>query len=90
MKVGTNTASLFAQRALNGTANSLATSLRRLSSGLRVNSASDDAAGLAIASRMTTQVRGMSQAARNASDGISMLQTADGVIGTVTANLLRA
>lgn len=90
MKVGTNTPSLFAQRALNGTSNALASSLRRLSSGLRVNSASDDAAGLAIASRMTTQVRGMSEAARNASDGISMLQTADSVIGTVTANLQRA
>ena len=90
MKVGTNTPSLFAQRALSGTSNALANSLRRLSSGLRVNSASDDAAGLAIASRMTTQVRGMSQAARNASDGISMLQTADSVIATVTANLQRA
>ena len=90
MKIGTNIPSLFAQRALASTAFGLGESLRRLSSGLRVNSASDDAAGLSIASRMTSQLRGATQAARNASDGISMLQTADGVLGNVTANLQRA
>ena len=90
MKIGTNPNSLFAQRSLTSSAGDLATSLRRLSSGLRINSAGDDAAGLAIASRMTTQVRGMSQAARNASDGLSMLQTADSLLGGVAANLQRA
>lgn len=90
MKVGTNTNSLFAQRSLARSGGDLATSLQRLSSGLRINSASDDAAGLAIASRMTTQVRGMTQAARNASDGMSMLQTADSLLAGVASNLQRA
>jgi flagellin len=72
---------MSAQRSLSNTQNSLATSMARLSSGLRVNSAKDDAAGLAIAERMTSQVRGMNVAVRNANDGISMAQTAEGALG---------
>ena len=72
---------MSAQRSLSNTQNSLATSMARLSSGLRVNSAKDDAAGLAIAERMTSQVRGMNVAMRNANDGISMAQTAEGALG---------
>ncbi|MDB5819204.1 MAG: fliC, partial [Rhizobacter sp.] len=68
--INTNVASLNAQRNLAGSASSLATSMQRLSSGLRVNSAKDDAAGLAIAERMNTQVRGQTVAARNSNDGI--------------------
>src|SRR3990167_817726 len=68
---------------------SLSVSMQRLSSGLRVNSAKDDAAGLAIAERMTTQVRGMNAAIRNANDGISMSQTAEGAMGKVADSLQR-
>ena len=75
--INTNVASLNAQRTLSSSQNSLGTTLQRLSSGLRVNSAKDDAAGLAIAERMNTQVRGMSVASRNANDAISLAQTAD-------------
>ncbi|MFN9450342.1 MAG: flagellin FliC, partial [Rubrivivax sp.] len=70
--INTNVASLTAQRNLSGTQGSLATSMQRLSSGLRVNSAKDDSAGLAIADRMQAQVRGMNVAVRNANDAISL------------------
>jgi flagellin len=79
--INTNIPSLNAQRSLANTQNSLAVSMARLSSGLRVNSAKDDAAGLSIAERMTSQVRGMNVAMRNANDGISMSQTAEGALG---------
>ncbi|MEP5765410.1 MAG: flagellin [Halieaceae bacterium] len=87
--INTNIASLNAQRNLNGSQSSLATSLERLSSGLRINSAKDDAAGLAISERFSAQIRGLNQAARNASDGISLAQTAEGALGEVTNNLQR-
>jgi len=87
--INTNIASLNAQRNLNTSQNSLNTSLQRLSSGLRINSAKDDAAGLAISERMTSQVRGLNQASRNANDAISLSQTAEGALGTITANLQR-
>lgn len=76
--INTNIASLNAQRNLNTSQSSLAMSLQRLSSGLRINSAKDDAAGLAISERMTSQIRGLDQARRNANDGISLAQTAEG------------
>jgi len=87
--INTNIVSLNAQRNLNGSQASLAVSMQRLSSGLRVNSAKDDAAGLAIAERMSAQVRGMSVAARNANDGISLAQTAEGTLGKVSDSLQR-
>ena len=87
--INTNIASLNAQRNLNTSQSSLATSMQRLSSGLRVNSAKDDAAGLAIAERMSTQVRGLNVAIRNANDGISLAQTAEGAIGKVGDMLQR-
>lgn len=87
--IGTNVLSLNAQRNLNSSGSSLATSLQRLSSGLRINSAKDDAAGLAISNRMTAQIRGLNQAARNANDGISLAQTAEGDLGAVTKGLQR-
>jgi flagellin len=87
--INTNIASLNAQRNLNMSQSSLATSMQRLSSGLRVNSAKDDAAGLAIAERMNAQVRGMNVAIRNANDGISLAQTAEGALGKVSDSLQR-
>jgi flagellin len=87
--INTNNVSLNAQRNLNQSQSSLATSMQRLSSGLRVNSAKDDAAGLAIAERMNTQVRGLNVAARNANDGISLAQTAEGALGKVGDMLQR-
>ncbi len=87
--INTNIVSLNAQRNLNGAQASLASSMQRLSSGLRVNSAKDDAAGLAIAERMNAQVRGMSVAARNANDGISLAQTAEGALGKVSDSFQR-
>lgn len=87
--INTNIASLNAQRNLNTSQSSLNQALQRLSSGLRINSAKDDAAGLAIAERFTTQIRGLNQAARNANDGISLSQTAEGALGEVTNNLQR-
>ena len=87
--INTNISSLNAQRNLNASQSSLATSMQRLSSGLRVNSAKDDAAGLAIAERMNTQVRGLNVAARNANDGISLSQTAEGALGKVGDMLQR-
>ena len=81
--INTNLVSLNAQRNLSGSQSSLAVSMQRLSSGLRVNSAKDDAAGLAIAERMNSQVRGMGVAMRNANDAISLSQTAEGALGKV-------
>ena len=89
MTINTNLISLNAQRNLNGSQSSLATSMQRLSSGLRVNSAKDDAAGLAIAERMNAQVRGMNVAIRNANDGISLAQTADGALASINDSLQR-
>lgn len=87
--INTNVASLNAQRNLAMSQSSLQTSIQRLSSGLRVNSAKDDAAGLGIADRMTSQIKGLTVAARNASDGISLSQTAEGALGKVTDMLQR-
>jgi flagellin len=87
--INTNIVSLNAQRNLNMSQTSLATSMQRLSSGLRVNSAKDDAAGLAIAERMNAQVRGMNVAVRNANDGISLAQTAEGALSKVGDALQR-
>ena len=87
--INTNVVSLNAQRNLNSSQGALATSLQRLSSGLRINSAKDDAAGLAISERMSSQIRGLNQAVRNANDGISMSQTAEGALGEVGNNLQR-
>jgi len=87
--INTNVASLNAQRNLTTSQSALTTSLQRLSSGLRINSAKDDAAGLAISERMTSQIRGFNQAARNANDGISLAQTAEGALGEVANNLQR-
>ncbi len=87
--INSNIASLTAQRNLNTSQNSLNTSLERLSSGLRINSAKDDAAGLAISERFTSQIRGLNQAARNANDGISLAQTAEGALSEIGNNLQR-
>lgn len=88
-QINTNMFSLNAQRNLSSTQNALAQSIQRLSSGLRVNSAKDDAAGLAIAERMNAQVRGMNVAIRNANDGISLAQTAEGALGKIGDALQR-
>ena len=87
--INTNLNSLNAQRNLNSSQTSLAVSMQRLSSGLRVNSAKDDAAGLAIAERMNAQIKGMNVAARNANDGISLAQTAEGALGKISDALQR-
>lgn len=87
--INTNIASLNAQRNLNRSQSELGVSLQRLSSGLRINSAKDDAAGLAISERFTTQIRGLNQAARNANDGVSLAQTAEGDLAQITNNLQR-
>ena len=87
--INTNIASINAQRNLNTSQANLQTTLQRLSSGLRINSAKDDAAGLAISERFTTQIRGLTQAVRNANDGISLAQTAEGALGEVNNNLQR-
>jgi len=89
LTVNTNVSSLNAQRNLNMSQASLSTSLQRLSSGLRINSAKDDAAGLAISERFTAQIRGNEQAARNANDGISLAQTAEGSLVEISNNLQR-
>jgi len=89
MTINTNLASLNAQRNQSRTQNDLSTAIARLSSGLRINSAKDDAAGLAISDRFTAQIRGVNQAARNANDGISLAQTAEGALASVTENLQR-
>jgi flagellin len=87
--INTNLSSLTAQRNSTKSQNDLSTAINRLSSGLRINGAKDDAAGLAIAERFTAQIRGLNQAARNANDGISLAQTAEGALGSVGANLQR-
>jgi flagellin len=87
--INTNLMSLNAQRNLNASQSAMATAVQRLSSGLRVNSAKDDAAGLAIAERMDAQVRGMNVAIRNAADGISLAQTAEGALAAIGQNLQR-
>lgn len=87
--INTNLQSLNAQRNLSASQSQLATSMQRLSSGLRINSAKDDAAGLAISERMSTQVRGLTVAARNANDGISLAQTAEGALSSIGNNLQR-
>ncbi len=87
--INTNIASLNAQRNLNGSQAASQTAMQRLSSGLRINSAKDDAAGLAISERFTSQIRGLNQAARNANDAISLSQTAEGAMASVGDNLQR-
>jgi flagellin len=89
LSINTNIQSINAQRNLDQSQGSLATSMQRLSSGLRINSAKDDAAGLAIAQRMSAQVKGMNVAIRNANDGISLAQTADGALSHVSDSLQR-
>jgi flagellin len=87
--INTNVLSINAQRNLTTSQSQMATALQRLSSGLRINSAKDDAAGLAISDRFTTQIRGLNQAVRNSSDGISLAQTAESALGELTNNLQR-
>ena len=87
--INTNVSSLIAQNAITSNSNAQSTAMQRLSTGLRINGAKDDAAGLAIASKMTSQIRGLDQAVRNANDAASMLQTADGALSTVTDMLQR-
>lgn len=87
--INTNIASLNTQRALNTSQSALQTSLQRLSTGLRINSAKDDAAGLAISERFTSQIRGLNQAVRNANDGISLAQTAEGALTSIGSSLQR-
>ncbi|WP_338338178.1 flagellin [Xanthomonas citri pv. bilvae] len=87
--INTNVMSLNAQRNLNTSSASMSTSIQRLSSGLRINSAKDDAAGLAISERFTTQIRGLDVASRNANDGISLAQTAEGAMVEIGNNLQR-
>ena len=87
--INTNIMALTAQRHLATTNNALQTTMERLSSGLRINSAKDDAAGLAISDRMTAQIRGLNQAVRNANDGISMAQTGEGALNEMTNILQR-
>jgi flagellin len=89
LSINTNVISLNAQRQLNSTQSMQATAMERLSSGLRVNSAKDDAAGLAIASRMESQTRGLDMAVRNANDAVSLVQTAEGAIGKISDMLQR-
>ena len=87
--INTNVMSLNSQRALGKSQSSMQTSLERLSSGLRINRAKDDAAGLAISERFTSQIRGLDQAVRNANDGISLLQTAEGAMSEIENSLQR-
>ncbi|NSL55177.1 flagellin N-terminal helical domain-containing protein [Uliginosibacterium aquaticum] len=89
LTINTNVASLNAQRNLTGTQSSLSTSLQRLSSGLRINSAKDDAAGMAIAERIQAQVRGFNVATRNANDAVSLMQVADGGAEQISNNIQR-
>src|SRR5688572_11382081 len=87
--INTNVMSLNAQRNLTTSGSQMAQAIQRLSSGLRINSAKDDAAGLAISDRMSTQISGLNQAMRNANDGISLAQTTEGALQEVTNNLQR-
>lgn len=89
LTINTNSTSLVAQGNLNKSQSALSTSLQRLSSGMRINSAADDAAGLAISSRMSSQISGLNQAVRNANDGVSLVQTADGALSSVSDALQR-
>src|SRR5438105_11671404 len=89
MSINTNISSLTAQRSSGHVQTQLSTAMASLSSGLRINSAKDDAAGLAISERFTTQIRGLNQAARNANDAISLSQTAEGALGSIGDNLQR-
>jgi flagellin len=89
LSINTNLSSLIAQHNTDKSANALTSAITRLSSGLRINSAADDAAGLAISDRMTAQINGLNQAAQNANDGISLAQTADGALSSVSDNLQR-
>jgi len=89
MVINTNTQAINAQRNLSRTSSSLSTSMARLSSGLRITSAKDDAAGLAISEKMKAQIRGLSQAERNANDGISLVQTAEGAMDEISGMLIR-
>ena len=87
--VNTNVSSLNAQRQLINSGKSLDTAFQRLSSGLRINSAADDAAGLQISNRLTSQIQGLDQAIRNANDGISLAQVAEGAMDEITSALQR-
>src|SRR5690606_18323233 len=87
--INTNALSLMAQNNLNKSQSQLGTAIQRLSSGMRINSAKDDAAGLAISNRFTSSIRGMTQAARNANDGSSLAQTTEGALEEVTENMQR-
>ncbi|NBS09707.1 MAG: flagellin FliC, partial [Betaproteobacteria bacterium] len=87
--INTNASALIAQNALTSNARASSTAMQQLSTGLRINGAKDDAAGLAIASRMTSQIKGLDQAVRNANDAISLLQTADGALSNVNDMLQR-
>ena len=87
--INTNVASLMVQRNLNNSQSEAATAMNRLSSGLRINSAKDDAAGLSIASRFTSQINGMNQAIRNAGDAVSLTATAESALGEIANNLQR-
>ena len=87
--VNTNTQSLFAQRALRTNTRNLERNIERLSTGFRINRAADDAAGLSIANKLTTQTRGLEKAMQNASDGISLIQTAEGGLSVIQENLQR-
>src|SRR5450830_318616 len=87
--INTNVLSLVAQNNLTKSASSLSSAIQRLSSGLRINSAKDDAAGQAIANRFTSNIRGLTQASRNANDGISLAQTAEGALSEINNNLQR-
>ena len=89
LSVNTNVSALNTQRNLNSSSNALSTSLQRLSTGSRINSAKDDAAGLQIANRLTSQVNGLNVAVKNSNDGISMAQTAEGALEQSTAILQR-
>lgn len=89
MKINSNINALFTERNLKASSNDLQNTMQRLSSGLRINSAKDDAAGLAISDRFTSRINGMEQASRNTNDSISMLQTAEGALSTVTDSLQR-
>lgn len=87
--INTNMSSLVSQKNLSHSRNALGTAMERLSSGMRINSAKDDAAGQAIANRMNSQIKGMAQAQRNANDGISMIQTTEGALNQINNNLQR-
>ena len=89
ININTNVASLFAQRKLNKSQNGVAKSLQRLTTGLRINSAADDAAGLAVSTRFQSQIRSLEQAGRNANDGISVIQTAEGSLEQMSDMLIR-